>query len=112
MRTWRCAKRLESKAQSGMKSWRLTPAAEDDLFDIWAYIAADNPEAADRVEGEILDACERAAERPGLGHYRRDLTDKPVRFYAVRETYLVVYDPATEPRILHGARDAATELGG
>ncbi len=50
-----------------MKSWRLTPAAEDDLFDIWAYIAADNPEAADRVEGEILDACERAAERAGLG---------------------------------------------
>jgi antitoxin ParD1/3/4/toxin ParE1/3/4 len=98
-----------------MKPWRLTAAAEDDLFDIWAYIAADNLEAADRVEGEILDACERVAGQPGLGHYRRDLTDKPVRFYAVRGTYLVVYDPATEPleviRILHGARDVVSELG-
>jgi len=28
-----------------MKLCRLTDAAEDDLFDIWAYIAADNPEA-------------------------------------------------------------------
>ncbi len=98
-----------------MKPWRLTDASEDDLFDIWAYIAADNPEASDRVEGEILDACERVAGRPSLGHYRRDLTDKPVRCYAVRGTYLVVYDPVAEHleviRILHGARDAASELG-
>ena len=97
-----------------MKLCRLTDAAEDDLFNIWAYIAADNPEAADRVEGEILDACDRVAERPDLGHFRRDLTDKPVRFYPVRGTYLVVYDPATDPleviRILNGARDAAAEL--
>ena len=99
-----------------MKSHRLTPAAEDDLFGIWAYIAADNFEAAERIEGEILAACVRLAARPGLGHFRRDLTDKPVLFFPVRGTYLIVYDPATEPleiiRILHGARDATAELGG
>jgi plasmid stabilization system protein ParE len=99
-----------------MKSYRLTPAAEDDLFDIWAYIAADNSEAADRLEGDLLTSCQRLADRPDLGHFRRDLTDKPVRFLAVRGAYLVVYDPATEPleviRILHGARDATVELGG
>ncbi len=98
-----------------MKSYQLTFAAEDDLFDIWTYIAADNPAAADRVEGEIFNACVRLAARPDLGHYRHDLTDKPVRFFAVRGRYLVVYNPATEPleviRILHGARDATTELG-
>lgn len=97
-----------------MKSYRFTPAAGGDLFDIWAYIAADNPEAADRVEEEILQACVRLAARPDLGHFRRDLTDKPVRFYPVRGTFLVVYDPAAEPlgviRILHGARDATVEL--
>lgn len=97
-----------------MKSYRLTPAAEDDSFEIWAYIAADNIEAADRVEGEIFDACARLAEWPHLGHLRRDLTDKPVRFYPVRGTYLIVYDPATQPleviRILHGARDVTAEL--
>lgn len=99
-----------------MKSYRLTPAAEDDLFEIWAYIAADNFEAAERIEAEILEACVRLTARPELGHFRRDLTNKPVRFLPVRGTYLIVYDPATEPleviRILHGARDATAELGG
>lgn len=98
-----------------MKSYRLTPAAENDLFLIWAYIAADNIEAADRIEGEIFDGGVRLAERPLLGHLRRDLSDKPVRFFPVRGTSLIAYDPASEPlaiiRILHGARDAATELG-
>jgi antitoxin ParD1/3/4 len=99
-----------------MKSYWLTPAAEDDLFDIWAYIAADDFEAAERIEGELLEACVDLAARPDLGHFRRDLTDKPVRFFPGRGTYLMVYDPAAEPleviRILHGARDATAELGG
>jgi antitoxin ParD1/3/4/toxin ParE1/3/4 len=97
-----------------MKPFQFTPAAENDVFEIWFHIAADNPEAADRLEAEIYDACRRLAFRQDLGHFRRDLTDKPVRFFAVRRTYLVVYDPATEPleviRVLHGARDAAAEL--
>jgi plasmid stabilization system protein ParE len=98
-----------------MKPYRLTVAAENDIFDIWTYIASDNLPAADRVESDILRACEMVAQRPDVGHVRRDLTNKPVRFYTVRGTYLVVYDPASVPtaivRILHGARDAADELG-
>src|SRR5438094_8129709 len=97
-----------------MKSYRLTPAAEGDLFDIWSYIAPDNLASADRLESEILDTCQRLADRPDLGHFRRDLTDKPVRFFALRGTYLIVYDPATKPleiiRVLHGARDVSSEL--
>jgi len=67
-----------------MKSYRLTPVAEDDLFEIWAYIAEDDLLAADRLEADIFNACQRLAEKPDLGHFRRDLTDKPVRFFAVR----------------------------
>jgi plasmid stabilization system protein ParE len=97
-----------------MKPYGLTHAAENDLFEIWAFIAADDIEAADRVEAEIFDACGRLAEQPHMGHLRRDLTDKPVRFFPVRGTYLIVYNPASEPleiiRILHGARDAVAEL--
>ncbi len=97
-----------------MKSYRLTPVAEDDLFEIWAYIAPDNLPAADRLEADIFQACQRVAERPDLGHFRRDLTDRPVRFFPVRGTYLIVYDPATDPlevmRILHGAQDVASLL--
>lgn len=69
-----------------MNSYRLTKAAEDDIFEIWRYIAEDNLSAADKVEAEILDACQRIADRPDLGHFRRDLTDKDVRFFAVRRT--------------------------
>jgi len=97
-----------------MKSYRLTQAAEDDLFQIWTFIAADNVPEADRLEVDLLNACERAANRPDIEHFRRDLTDKPVRFLLVRSTYLIVYNPATEPlqviRVLHGARDAGAEL--
>ena len=97
-----------------MKSFRLTPAAEDDLFEIWIYIAPENLPAADRLETDILKTCQKLAERPGLGHFRADLTDKPVRFLLVRDNYLIVYEPESEPlevlRVLHGARDAAAEL--
>ena len=97
-----------------MKSYRLTPASENDLFDIWAYIASDDPAAADDLESEFFRTFQRLVDRPDLGHFRRDLTDKPVRFFCVRAVYLVVYDPASDPitivRVLHGSRDAVAEL--
>ena len=97
-----------------MRPFRLTSAAEDDLFDIWSFIASDNLEAADRLQTELLAACQRVADKPNIGHWRRDLTDKPVRFFTVRQTYLIVYDPASEPlaviRVLHGARDVSAHL--
>ena len=99
-----------------MKSCRLTPAAEDDIFDIWRFIASDNPGAADQMESDLFAAFQKLAENPKLGHSRRDLTKRPVRFLAIRANYLIVYDPVSEPlaiiRILHGARDAAAELKG
>jgi plasmid stabilization system protein ParE len=97
-----------------MKAYRLTPAAEDDLFDIWSYIARDDVTSADGLEAEFFEAFQRLAERPDLGHLRRDLTEKPVRFFNVRGRYLVVFDPASDPvailRVLHGSRDAAAQL--
>jgi antitoxin ParD1/3/4 len=97
-----------------MRPFRITPAAEDDLFDIWTFIAPDNPDAADCLQAELLAACQRIADRPDLGHWRRDLTDKPVRFFTVRGTFLIVYDPSREPlvviRVLHGARDVSSQL--
>ena len=38
-----------------MSRYQLTPKAAADLRSIWAYIAADNVEAADRVEEAIYD---------------------------------------------------------
>jgi plasmid stabilization system protein ParE len=97
-----------------MKPYRLTPKAEDDLFSIWTYIASDNVDAADSLEAELFKAFERIADKPDLGHFRRDLTEKPVRLFPVRGTYLIVYDPTSEPlevlRVLHGARDVSGQL--
>jgi plasmid stabilization system protein ParE len=97
-----------------MRPYLLTHAAEDDLFEIWTSIATDNLRAADELEADLLLACQKLSDCPGLGHFRRDLTDRPVRFFLVRHNYLVVYDAAAQPlqiiRILHGARDIGAEL--
>jgi plasmid stabilization system protein ParE len=87
--------------------------ARRDLLEIWEHIAADDVDAADRVEQEIQQAVSMLAGNPGLGHLRRDLTSKPVRFWSVH-SYLVIYDPDTRPlevvRILSGYRDVAALL--
>lgn len=97
-----------------MSSFELSPEAKEDLQDIWVCIAADNPVAADELEAAIYAACELLALNPRLGHKRPDLTDEPVLFWPVRGRYLVIYAQATKPlqvvRILHGSRDAVSEL--
>ncbi len=99
-----------------MTLYRLTPKAKADLRSIWSYIAADNAEAADRVEQAIYDACLFLAKAPLRGHSRKDLTNLPVRFWTVLRyrKYVVVYDPTEKPlkiiRIFHGARNITQQL--
>jgi antitoxin ParD1/3/4/toxin ParE1/3/4 len=73
-----------------MAEYVLSPEALNDLQNVWDFIAADNPEAANRMVDELFAAFERLAEWPGSGHTRRDLTPRDVRFWPVR-SYLVVY---------------------
>jgi plasmid stabilization system protein ParE len=79
-----------------VNDFRFTPQAADDLFEIWSFIAGDDPGAADRVEKAILDARSFLAVAFASG---------TVRSFP---HYIVVYDPATEPlqiiRLLHGRR--------
>jgi plasmid stabilization system protein ParE len=58
------------------------PEARTDLDQIYDYIAADSPNAADRVVGEILAAIRSLAPFPGRGHKRLDLTSRALRFIA------------------------------
>jgi plasmid stabilization system protein ParE len=94
-----------------MNRWQLTPEAVEDLFDIWAYVARDNPDAANHVEQAIYLACDLLAESPLAGRTRGDLTPLPLRFWLVlpHKNYLIVYDPNEEPlriiRVVHAARD-------
>ena len=99
-----------------MNRYRLTPQAENDLFEIWRYIARDNLPAAGLVEAAIFAACAFVASVPLCGHTREDITTLPVRFWTVQpyQRYMIVYDPVSRPvqviRILHGARDISSLL--
>jgi toxin ParE1/3/4 len=50
-----------------------TEQAEDDLVDIWIYIAYDNPDAADRLLEQIDDKCALLAQNPEFGRSRPDI---------------------------------------
>ena len=94
-----------------MADYIISDAAVKDLDDIWTYISADNLNAANRVEGEILSAFQRLSENPKIGHIRKDLTNKPVRFWNVY-SYMIVYRGDKQPieivRVLSGYRDIVT----
>jgi antitoxin ParD1/3/4/toxin ParE1/3/4 len=50
---------------------------------------------------------------PEAGHFRKELTHLPVKFWSVF-SYLIAYDPAPRPlaivRVLHGSRDVRAIL--
>jgi toxin ParE1/3/4 len=79
-----------------MTEYAFHPQARDDLGEIWDYIAADNPDAADRIVTEILKAIRAVVPFPDSGHRRPDLTAAPLRFLVVRE-YLIAYAPNKKP---------------
>ncbi len=91
-----------------MSGFALHPEALADLEEVWEFIAADNLEAADRVLDEIRVAMQSLASFPRLGHFRADLTSRPLRFHSVRD-YLIAYAPDEEPlvvmAIIHGRRN-------
>ena len=90
-----------------MVTYDFHPEVRADLDEIWQFIAADNPDAADRMIAEIVEAIDDLAPFPGVGHRRPDLTSRPLRFILVRE-YLIAYAPEEKPlwvvAVLHGRR--------
>lgn len=101
-----------------MSAYSLTPLANADIFDIWAYLADNSETTADRVEQAIFDACAFLAEGPLRGHTRPDLTPRPLRFWTLNRypDYTVVYRPDTAPlqivAVLHGKRNLRRILKG
>jgi plasmid stabilization system protein ParE len=94
----------------------LAPEAAFDLVQIWRYIKKQSSEKiADRVETAIRDQIVSLAKSPGIGHWRKDLTDEAVKFLPVY-SYLIVYRPDTRPlhvvAILQGRRDVQQVLKG
>ena len=90
-----------------MSGHALHPEAYNDLDEIRAYIAEDNPDAADQMVNEIFDAIRLLAQFPHQGYRRPNLTSRPLRFKPVRE-YVIAYAPEKKPlwvvAVFHGRR--------
>jgi plasmid stabilization system protein ParE len=91
-----------------MSGFVLHPDALTYLDEIWEYIAADNPGAADRVLGEMYESVRNLVRFPQAGHSRSDLTSRPLRFHPIRD-FMIAYAPDEKPllvlAILHSRRN-------
>ena|SRR5271166_1884305 len=91
-----------------MSGFALHPEAYDDIDDIRAYIAEDNPDAADRLVNEIFDRIRQLIQFPDQGFRRPNLTPLPLRFVPVRD-YVIAYAPGRKPlwvvALIHGRRN-------
>lgn len=94
-------------------NYLLTEEAKNDLIEIGDYISLDNPTAAINMMIKFKEIFENLVLTPKLGHKRKDLTNKNVRFWSLKN-YLIIYqineDTIIILRILSGYRDIATLL--
>ncbi len=73
-------------------------------------IAADNPDAADRLNDAVREAARLIGGNPALGARRPSLAGARYRFWSIpRYRYLLICTDATDPprtlRMLHTSRD-------
>lgn len=96
----------------------ITPVAEEDLINIWLYIARDNEEAADRVYEAAENTFKILADSPRMGtpyHPKRSRL-KGVRFFPVNKyhSYIIYYREQPEGieiiRVLHAQMLKYTRL--
>jgi toxin ParE1/3/4 len=89
---------------------QLLPAAYSDLDEIFDYIMANNPQAAEKILDKIIQSLCRLEDLPysGTPLFARSLTkfgfrmvivDPYIAFYRLIDNRIYVY------RVLHGARD-------
>jgi toxin ParE1/3/4 len=88
------------------------PEAENDLEEIWWYIAQDSPNNADRFLDRIQERCLSLADFPQMGTSRDELKaglrSQPVGNYLI--FYFPLDDGVNIVRVLHGSRDIGNLL--
>jgi plasmid stabilization system protein ParE len=92
-------------------NFALTDQAEQDIKDIWLYIACDSVQAAENVVTGFEQAFCKLASSPYIASKREELTATPVRFWIVHN-YYIIYNPDTSPlqilRIISSYQDIKT----
>lgn len=89
-----------------MAIFQKTSQAEEDLIDIWLYIAQENPAAADNLLDTFEEEGQLLAENPELGQARPDIAEDfrylPVGRYLM--LYRVMRGGIELVRVVHGMR--------
>ena len=87
----------------------LTEEAQQDIFEIWSRIAADNVDVANRIEDEFHERFASLGRMPRQGHTRKDLTKLPFLFFPLY-SFMIVYRPDMKPiRIVAVLRGQGTQ---
>jgi toxin ParE1/3/4 len=90
-----------------MNRYKISQLAEQDLEDIWVYLAQNNQILADRQVANILNRLPMLAQFPDMGQMRDDLSEQlrsfPVKPYVV--FYIKLDDGIEVVRIVHQSRD-------
>lgn len=86
---------------------QFTEEAAADLREIWNYLDDQNPDAADRLVGQLDEQCILLAEYPKIGRMRPDIASG-LRYFPVKK-YLILYrelpDGIEVVRVIHGSRN-------
>jgi toxin ParE1/3/4 len=92
-----------------MAHYHETSQAKDDLSAVIQFIAADNPDAAERFLTSVTSEYRRLGDAPEIGRSRDDLAPGVRSFPLAKYNYLVFYRTAPDGvvilRFLHSARD-------
>ena len=85
----------------------LSPAAQDDLARIYAYLAERNPDSAGRVVRAILGAANGLAQFPQIGRAGAvaGMRERVLTRYPYKIIYIVTDDVVEVARVLHSAQD-------
>lgn len=90
----------------------VSPLAEEDLEEIWSFIAERDVEAADRLIDEITNRFDHLLAYPEAGRARHELLVN-LRSLPVKR-YVIFYQPTDDGveifRVLHGSRDVQGEF--
>lgn len=84
-----------------------TPRADQDLEELWFFIAQDDPAAADRWIDTLEEKIRLLADNPLMGPARPDIA-RELRYHPVGNhllLYRVIQGSIEIVRVVHGARD-------
>jgi toxin ParE1/3/4 len=91
----------------------ITESARADLHEIHAYIAKDDPQAAQRFVERLRAKARALAATPGMGRSRQELRSGLFSFPVGRHVLFYRAQPGgiVLVRVLHGARDLPALFG-